>query len=92
MDSTAQVLVLLGEIREEIGGLRADVRNSDRRFDQLDKALATHILEDVALTARVSQLEHSRTKIKTVATVVSAIVSGAFALVLAVVKGAQWAH
>ncbi len=75
-----RILIALGEIKEEIGGLRADARNSDRRFDELKKLLTDS-------QERINKLEHSHTRMKTYAGLLSAAVSAVFTLGLAYLKG-----
>jgi hypothetical protein len=87
MDTNERTLMLLGEIREEIGGLRADVRNSDRRFDELHRLLADRKETDASLDKRITKLEHAHTRFMTFAGLVSAGVSALFAVGLAYVKG-----
>lgn len=91
MDNNDRTLILLGEIREEIGGLRADVRNSDRRFDELHRMMADHKAAHADLSKRITHLEHAKTRFVTFAGLVSAGVSGALALGSALLKGNPWA-
>lgn len=81
MDSTERLLLAIGDIKEDIGGLRADVGNLGRRLDELQK-----------LSGRVSDLETAHTKIKTTAALLSTVVSAVFALGIALMKGYPWAH
>lgn len=91
MDTSERILLALGDIREDIGALGADVRSIDRRLDALEQALKDHAADDNTVAARVSSLEHSRTRMMTIVSFVSAGMSGLVALGASLLKGSAWA-
>lgn len=53
MDVSHQILLAVGDLKEDIGGLKAAVRNHTERLEEIAK-----------LSGRVSALEHARSRIK----------------------------
>jgi hypothetical protein len=60
MDVSNQILLAVGDLREDIGGLKAEVRNLNSRLDEAAK-----------VAPRVSALEHARSRIKGMVLVLS---------------------
>lgn len=79
MDTNERLLLALGEIKEDIGELRADVRNIKDKIGGIDK-----------VSDRVGKLEHEHTRLKTTAAIVSAGVSSVLAATIALAKGYTW--
>lgn len=91
-DLPEKLLVAVGDIKEDIGGLRADVAHHTKRMDEVLVALS-HISErNEKLAGRVTKLEHANTRIKTLATVLGAAASAVLTVALAVFKGIAWPH
>lgn len=87
-----RLFVMLADIKEDIGALRSDVSNVSRRIDDLHKTLDAHIADDEKVATRVTKIEHAHTRLKTAAAIISTVVSGSFALGVALLKGYPWAH
>lgn len=66
------LLVALGNIREDIGALRADGRHRDRRLDEIKSLLAARAGEHEEVSKRVSSLETSRTRLQAMIAAVTA--------------------
>jgi hypothetical protein len=62
MDSTERILIALGDLKEDIGGLKADVRNINTRLDDIVGNQARHEEDDRKVASRVSTLEHARSR------------------------------
>ncbi|TAJ97155.1 MAG: hypothetical protein EPO10_14610 [Reyranella sp.] len=92
MDTSERILLALGDIREDVGAMGADIRSVDKRLDALEQVLKDHVAEGKAISKRVSSLEHSRTRMTAIAGLVSAAVSGLAAIGTATLKGYPWAH
>lgn len=73
MSDMSTLLAAIGDLREDIGGLRADVKHHDRRFDEIKGLLASHITDDNAVTKRVTHLEHARSRFTGLVAGVSAV-------------------
>lgn len=92
MDTSDRILLALGDIKEDIGALGADVRSLDRQIAELKQTLRDHVHDDEMVAARVSKLEHAQTRTKAMVATVSGIVSVAVTLGAAALKGYPWAH
>jgi len=78
------ILMTLGDIREDIGGLRADSKTRDRQLDDIKKLLEQHVGDDAKVAARVAKLERTHTHIR-------GAVAGVSVVATMVVSGAAWA-
>lgn len=74
-NSNERILIAIGDIKEDIGGLRADVRNNDRRLDEIKLLFATARTDAWKAEQRIVSLEHSRTKLKATVAAISVAVS-----------------
>lgn len=92
MDTSERILLALGDIREDIGTLGADVRSVDRRINALEQSVKDHVANVGKVDARVSSLEHSRTRVAAIVGLVSAGMSGIVALAASLMKGTPWAQ
>lgn len=72
MNDTTALLAAIGGLREDIGGLRADVRHIMIRQDEMKEQLADHTAEDRSVERRVRSIEKSRSRLMGVAAGVSA--------------------
>lgn len=80
-------LQMLGDLREDIGSLRAAAQATDRRLDDIKALIERNGSIAGAVSDRVTSLEHDRTRFRTVVAMVSAISSAIGAGTLALFKG-----
>jgi chromosome segregation ATPase len=92
MDTSERILLALGDIKEDIGAMGADIRALQREVVELKAALSEHAKEDDKVASRVSSLEHDRSRAKGVAVAISAGVSALFAAGVAIAKVYPWGH
>jgi hypothetical protein len=86
MDLTP-VLSAIGDLREDVGGLRADNRSVQRQLDDMKKLIEQHVAADNKVAARVTALEHDRTRVKTWIAAFSLIGASASSVALAFIRG-----
>ena len=84
MSDLTVILSTLGDIREDIGGLRADGRTRDKQLDDIKALLKKHVGDDNKVAARVASLERSRTHLR-------GAIAGISLTATLVASGAAWA-
>lgn len=84
METNDRILLALGDLREDIGRLGADVKHVVRRADEMSANLAAHTDEDHEVEGRVRSLEKSRSHL-------GGIVAGVSAVTTLVVSAAAYA-
>jgi hypothetical protein len=86
MDSTDRILYALGEIKGELGELRAEGRGRDTQLADLKTLIAAHVEADNKVANRVSQLEHDKSRMKGIVIALSALGGIAASVGVAVAK------
>lgn len=91
MIDTDRILMLLGDIKESMGELKADARNAETSRKEMKKLLEDHVSVDLAVASRVSSLERSRAQLRGMVIATSAGISIAVAIATFAVKNLAWA-
>lgn len=71
MDTSDRILLAIGDLKGELGELRAEGRGRDASLEDIKKLIADHVASDNAVAGRVSDLEHARSRVKGMVIVIS---------------------
>lgn len=87
-----RILILLGDIKGDMGELKANARTAERDRHEMKKLLEDHVVVDLAVASRVSSLENSRTHVRGIVFGVSLIASALGTAVTLLVKAGLSMH
>lgn len=85
MDQT-HIIALLIDIKGTVGELKEAARNGKDDRLEMKKLLEDHVSVDLSVAARVTSLEHSRTRMRGMVVATAAIVSGVITVAGIIVK------
>lgn len=87
-----RILILLGDIKGDMGELKANARIAERDRQEMKKLLEDHVAVDLAVASRVSSLEHSRTNLRGMVVGFSLVASALGTAATMLIKSIPWSH